>query len=88
MPINNVAINASTPLASLLSYAQSEIVNVNVGQEFMVRDLFLGYEWNRIPVGIRTKLGGAFFIFAQGFGSGQLNILNKTPQNQQRYSKK
>ena len=88
MPIVNTSITQATPLTELISYAQSEIHNLFSGEEFLVKYLFLGYEWNRIPPGIRTKLGGMFFAYAKGEGSVILDILGKTPQNQQRYRKK
>ena len=87
MPILNTPITHNTSLTDLISYSQSEIQNLLVGEEFMVKDLFLGYEWNRIDKGNRTRLGSAFFAFAQGAGAAQITPLGKTPQNQQRYRK-
>jgi hypothetical protein len=88
MPINGAPINPNTPLSDLLIYAQAEVQNLYSGEEFMVKDLFVGYEWNRIPKGIRTKLGGAFLTYAQSVGSALLDKLQKSPQNQQRYRRK
>lgn len=88
MPILNTPITHNTPLTDLITYAQAEIQNLLVGEEFMVKDLFLGYEWNRIDKGNRTRLGSSFFTFAQGVGAAQITPLGKTPQNQQRYKKK
>jgi len=88
MPILNTQITNNTPLTDLITYAQAEIQNLLVGEEFMVKDLFLGYEWNRIDKGNRTRLGSSFFAFAQGAGAAQIIPLGKTPQNQQRYRKK
>ena len=87
MPINNHPVLANTPLTELIAHAQAELQNLLSGEEFMVRDLFVGYEWNRIPRGTRTKLGAAFNLFAHGNGSAMLAILGKTPQNQQMYRK-
>ena len=87
MPILNTPISHSTALTDLINYSQTEIQNLLIGEEFMVKDLFLGYEWNRIDKGNRTRLGSSFFAFAQGAGSAQVLPLGKTPQNQQRYRK-
>jgi len=88
MSIGSVPITSSTPLPDLFAYASSEINNLNSGEEFRVKDLFVGYQWKRIPKGNRTKLGGMFFSFAQNRGITQIDILGKTPQNQQCYRKK
>lgn len=87
MPISNTPITRTTSLTDLITYSQAEIQNLLVGEEFMVKDLFLGYEWNRIDKGNRTRLGSSFFAFAQGAGAAQITPLGKTPQNQQRYRK-
>jgi hypothetical protein len=87
MPILNIAITHNTTLTDLINYSQSEIQRLLVGEEFMVKDLFLGYEWNRIDKGNRTRLGSSFFAYAQGAGAAQIIPLGKTPQNQQRYKK-
>ena len=80
-------INAETTLEALSGYARSELSRLRTGEIFRLQDLFAGYEWNRLPVGVRTSLGRAFFAFAQSDGVTSLVILNKTPQNQQRYRK-
>ena len=43
MPILNAPVSHSTSLTDLIAYAQNEIQNLLVGEEFMVKDLFLGY---------------------------------------------
>lgn len=50
MPISNIPITHNTPLSDLIIYTQTEIQNLLSGEEFMVKDLFLGYEWNRIEL--------------------------------------
>ena len=81
-------IRANTTLQDLQIMAVAAICEVETNEEFIVRDLFRGFEWNRIPKGYRTKLGSLFLNYAQGEGSSKLEILGKTPQNQQIYRKK
>lgn len=88
MPISNIPVTHKTPLIELIAYAQTEMQNLLAGEEFMVKDLFLGYEWKRIDKGNRTRLGAAFLVFAQSAGAAQIEILGKTPQNQQLYRRK
>ena len=61
---------------------------VQSGENFMVKDLFRGVEWNRIPKGFRTKLGGMFFAYVNGEAKNSFEPVGKTPQNQQIYKKK
>lgn len=81
-------ITKNTTLAELLDCAKNTVNEVASGEKFIVRDLFRGFEWNRIPVGNRTKLGSMFYAYAQGNGSLTLEPQGKTPQNQQIYLKK
>ena len=61
---------------------------VQPGENFMVKDLFRGVEWSRIPKGYRTKLGGMFFAYVNGEAKKTFEPVGKTPQNQQIYKKK
>ena len=61
---------------------------VQSGENFRVKDLFRGVEWNRIPKGLRTKLGSMFFAYVNGEAKNYFEPVGKTPQNQQIYSKK
>ncbi|MBQ6809636.1 MAG: single-stranded DNA-binding protein [Clostridia bacterium] len=80
-------VNENTNLQELFDIATQEISNLKPEEKFLVKDLFRGYEWNRIAKGNRTKLGSMFFAYAQGNGSKEILPLNKTPQNQQIYKK-
>ena len=60
---------------------------VEAGEIFIVKELFRGFEWNRIAKGNRTKLGSMMYAYALGEGAEALEPLDKTPQNQQRYRK-
>ncbi|MEQ3216492.1 DUF1413 domain-containing protein [Hominifimenecus microfluidus] len=52
-----------------------------------MKELFRGFEWNRIAKGNRTKLGSMMYAYALGEGAEALEPLDKTPRNQQRYRK-
>ena len=79
--------NQST-LNDLLNQAIASTKDVNEGEIFIVKDLFRGFEWNRISRGNRTKLGSMYFSYAKNAGSIDIKALDKTPQNQQKYIKK
>ena len=80
-------ITKTSTLPELYDYAILSAKDVASGEVFIVRDLFRGFEWNRIPKGMRIKLGSMFFAYAQGAASNEFAILDKTPQNQQKYRK-
>ena len=46
----------------LLEYAIQEVKELNSGEVFLVRELFKGYLWNRIPRKDRLLLGTLFLI--------------------------
>ena len=81
-------IDKNTSLATLFDIAVSILNEVDSGEIFIVRDLFRGFEWARIPKGDRTKLGSMFLAYANGdIGSAIIEPVDKTPQNQQKYKK-
>lgn len=80
-------IDKNTSVDNLLDIAKNTLNEVASGEKFIVRDLFRGFEWSRIYVGDRTRLGALFFHYAQNNGSDIITPLNKTPQNQQIYIK-
>jgi len=69
-----------------LSEALKETKNILVGETFLVRELFLGYRWNRIPHKDRLLLG-ILFLNHVNSTNGELHAIEKTPSNQQRYIK-
>lgn len=68
----------------LLETAKSEVSNFNSGEIFLVRDLFKGYEWNRISRSNRLLLGTLFLNFINTNDIGVFPI-EKTSSGQQRY---
>ena len=80
-------ITNQTSLKDLLELAKEATGDVVSGEEFIVKDLFRGFEWKRIDRSNRTKLGSMYFAYAQNGGSIVIKQLDKTPQNQQKYCK-
>ena len=70
----------------LLEEAISETENLNDGEIFLVKDLFKGYVWNRIPRKDRLLLGTLFLNWVNKT-DGNLKAIEKTSSNQQRYEK-
>lgn len=68
----------------LLEYAIEESKSIKPEETFLVKDLFKGYEWNRIPRKDRLLLGTLFLNYVN---QRELNIIpiEKTSSNQQRY---
>jgi hypothetical protein len=69
----------------LLEEAICESENLNDGEVFLVKDLFKGYVWNRIPRKDRLLLGTLFLNWVNKT-DGNLKAIEKTSSNQQRYT--
>lgn len=69
----------------LLKKAWQETKQLKDGEVFILKDLFKGYKWNRLPTEVRTALGRAFLEKASGKKS--VEVLGKTPSHQQQYKK-
>ena len=70
----------------LLDEAIKETENLNEGEVFLVKDLFKGYVWNRIPRKDRLLLGTLFLNQVNKMDSS-IKAIEKTSSNQQRYKK-
>lgn len=68
----------------LLDIAKRELINLKSGEIFLVRDLFKGYEWNRISRSDRLLLGTLFLNNIKSNDMGVVPI-EKTSSGQQRY---
>jgi len=82
-----MGIDSYTSLKELMSIAKETVAELRQDEQFIVKELFRGFEWNRIAKGDRTKLGSMFFNYAENEGSTLILPLGKTPQNQQMYKK-
>ena len=71
----------------LLETAKEEIKNLDKGDTFVVKDLFKGYEWNKIEKTNRLRLGILFLNWAQIDGRKIIEITEKTHSGQQTYTK-
>lgn len=70
----------------LLETAKKEINNISTGEVFLLKDLFKGYEWNRISRSDRLLLGILFLNYIKTTESG-VNAIEKTSSGQQKYEK-
>lgn len=80
-------ITNNTSLQDLFNESVNTLSDLQSGETFIVKQLFRGFEWERIAKGNRTKLGSMFFNYANNNGSSIIKPLGKTPQNQQKYLK-
>lgn len=71
----------------LLDISKGELINLKADEIFLVRDLFKGYEWNRISRSDRLLLGTLFLNYIKSDDMGVIPI-EKTSSGQQRYQKK
>ena len=61
---------------SLLQTAIDETTHVREGEIFLVKDLFKGYEWNRIAKRDRLMLGSLFLSYIGTIISTSYNLHN------------
>lgn len=69
----------------MLDKAIQELAQLNVGELFTVKDLFKGYEWNRIKQGDRSTLGTLFLNYAK---ANKQILIHNTGSGQKKYSLK
>lgn len=70
----------------LLELAIKDTDNLLDGEVFLLKDLFKGYEWNRIAVKDRLLLGTLFLNYVHR-NESNLIAIEKTSSHQQRYQK-
>lgn len=69
---------------ALLDIAIKETENLIDNEVFLVKDLFKGYEWNRIPRNDRLLLGTLFLNYVNNT-NGKIQAVGKTSSKQQKY---
>ena len=74
-------------LKTLLETALNETKNLKEGESFLVKDLFKGYLWNRIPRGDRLLLGSMFLSYVGSSKDYHISVADKGASGQQRYKK-
>ena len=92
--INNVVdkvtirgVNNMNNVNELLDEAIQETKKLEKGEIFLVKDLFKGYLWNRIPRNDRILLGTLFLNQVNKMDGGGIKAIEKTSSNQQKYMK-
>ena len=68
----------------MLDQAINELSNLNPGEKFIVKDLFIGYIWNRCARSERLLLGTLFLNYVKQ-NLNKINLLDKTSSGQQQY---
>ncbi|MDU5524620.1 MAG: single-stranded DNA-binding protein [Clostridioides difficile] len=70
---------------SLLKEAIDELKNIHCGEVFLLKELFKGYEWNRLEMNIRLKLGKLFLYEVVTNPNLNVEVINKNSAYQQMY---
>lgn len=70
----------------LLEIAKLETENIQIDEIFLLKDLFKGYEWNRISRSDRLLLGTLFLNHIRSANVG-IDAIEKTSSGQQLYKK-
>jgi hypothetical protein len=76
--------HAMNDVNTLLTSAVGKTRNLEAGQSFLVRDLFKGCLWNRIPRGDRLLLGSLSLSYV-GSHDCHISVIDKGVSGQQRY---
>lgn len=69
----------------LLEIAKKEVENLKTDEMFLVKELFKGYEWNRIDRKTRLLLGILFLNWVRTTNEDKIKIIEKTSSGQQKY---
>lgn len=75
-------------IKQLMEIAKQRVIDeVPVNTTFKVRDLFVGFKWDSLSVGMRKRMGLYFFVWADSEGSQYLSIDEKSTSGQQLYTR-
>lgn len=69
----------------LLEIAKEEVKNLKTDEIFLVKELFKGYEWNRIDKKTRLLLGILFLNWVRTTHEDKIKVIEKTSSGQQKY---
>jgi len=72
----------------LLAITVAELPNLKSNESFLVKDLFKGYIWSRIPKADREALGEAFSSRVDAEFDAIIMKLDRTSSNQQKYRRR
>lgn len=78
--------NEMYEVKNLLYNAVNETCNVKSGEKFLLKELFKGYEWNRISRSDRLLLG-TLFLNHVNTSKTDIQAVGKTTSGQQQYVK-
>ena len=71
----------------LMGKARESINKVSIGDIFVVKDLFEGYEWNELPKGDKLSFGRAFKDAVQSGRVSGVRYVGKRTNNSAEYIK-
>ena len=72
----------------MLSYISTKVdITIDNEEGFLIKDLFTGDEWNRLPKSTRIQLGQAFLKEVKAGLISNVIMGNKGSNNQQWYKK-
>lgn len=71
---------------NFLDYAIDESKNITTNEFFLLKELFKGYVWNRIPLKDRLLLGTLYLNYINKI-NGSIIPFEKTSSGQQKYKK-
>ncbi len=72
---------------NLLDMAKHESHLLQSGEKFILRDLFKGYQWDRISDTNRKEVGKKYWNFVH-HEIDHIEVLDKTDEGQQKYKRK
>jgi len=72
----------------LLNLMIAELPNLKSNESFLIKDLFKGYIWSRIPKADREALGDIFSARVDAEFDPIIMKLDRTSSNQQKYRRR